>query len=178
MIVAVLCTGPSLTQADVDHCRERCDKIVAVSDAIFMAPWADAMVAYDKAWWLAHREVKFKGPKYMSHPEKVRGLDDVELVNPGGGHSGTLGIIIAAREFSPDKIILLGADLKGTHFFGPHTDPNLRHTSKMRFKAMRQQFSAFRRLPIVNCSPDSELDCFRKADLRMELADLSQRAAV
>lgn len=171
MIVAVLCTGPSLTQADVDYCRGRC-KVVAVSDAIYMAPWADALVSYDKAWWNAHKP-DYSGPKYHCHNEKIEG---VERVTEIPGNSGTLGLLIASR-MKPDKILLLGADLKGTHFFGKHTKPNLRNTNALQFTTMKKQFAKFTHLPIVNCSPDSELMCFPRGDLRTELADVLQRAA-
>lgn len=172
MIVAVLCTGPSLTQADVDYCRGRC-KVVAVSDAIYMAPWADALVSFDKGWWNAHKPA-FHGPKYHCHVEKVEG---VKMFEPRPGNSGTLGLAVAAR-MKPDKIILLGADLKGTHFFGKHTKPGLRNTSQVQFRTMTRQFEAMKHLPVVNCSPDSELTCFRKGDLRAELADVLQPLAV
>jgi hypothetical protein len=78
---------------------------------------------------------------------------------------------------NPEKILLLGADMKGTHFFGPHTKSGLRNSSPVQFKMMKNQFAAMKHLPVVNCSPDSELECFRKGDLRVELADVLQRAA-
>ena len=171
MIVAVLCTGPSLTQADVDYCRGRC-KVVAVSDAIYMAPWADALVSYDDGWWNAHKP-RYSGPKYHCHVEKIEGI---EMVEPRPGNSGCLGLVVAAR-MNPQKILLLGADLKGTHYFGKHTKSGLRNTSPMQFKAMAVQFANLEHLPVVNCSPDSALTCFRKGDLRAELEDVSQRAA-
>lgn len=171
MIVAVLCTGPSLTQADVDYCRGRC-KVVAVSDAIYMAPWADALVSYDDGWWKAHNP-DFAGPKYHCHVEEIEGL---EMFEPRHGNSGTLGLAVAHR-MSPEKIILLGADLKGDHFFGKHTKAGLRNTSPHQFTTMMKQYEKLKHLPVVNCSPDSALTCFRKGVLREELADVLQRAA-
>lgn len=168
MIVAVLCTGQSLTKADVDYCRGRC-KVVAVSDAVYMAPWADALVSYDKGWWWAHKP-KFEGPKYHCHVEKVEGVQQFES-RPG--NSGCLGLAVAAQ-MNPQKILLLGADLKGTHYFGKHTRAGLRNTSSNQFQNMKRQFAAMRHLPVVNCSPDSELNCFRRGNLREELADVLQ----
>lgn len=175
MIAVVLCTGQSLTQADVDYCRGKA-KVVAVSDAIFLAPWADAMVAYDKAWWVAHPEVTYTGPKFMHHIEEVPTLD-VKLFKPGGGHSGTLACHVAMELFRPEKIILLGADMKGTHYFGRHTRANLRNTTPHRFEQMKRNFAQLKKLPIVNCTRGGALECFRRGDLRAELADLPQRAA-
>lgn len=171
MIVAVLCTGPSLTQDDVDYCRGRC-KVVAVSDAIYMAPWADALVSYDKGWWWAHKPA-YDGPKYHCHVENMEGVEKFE---PRPGNSGTLGLAVAAQ-MNPGKILLLGADLKGTHFFGRHTKAGLRNTQEHQFRIMARQFEAMKNLPVVNCSPVSALTCFRKGNLREELADVPQRAA-
>lgn len=170
MIVAVLCTGPSLTKADVDLCRERCDKVVAVSDAFYMAPWADALVSYDRAWWKAHKPA-YDGPRYHCHVEPIEGM---EMVEPRPGNSGTLGLAVAVK-MKPRRIVLLGADLKGTHYFGRHQKSGLRHTNANQFKTMHRHFAAFSKHPVVNCSPDSALTCFPKMTLR-EALEVSQRA--
>jgi hypothetical protein len=163
MIAFVLCTGPSLTQADVDYCRGK-GYVVAVSDAIYMAPWADALVSYDKGWWRAHNP-DYAGPKFHCHYEKIEGA---EIVEPRPGNSGCLGLAVAAK-IKPDKIILLGADLHGTHFFGKHTKGTLRNTSRVQFETMKKQFAKMAKLPIINCSPVSTLECFRKGNLRDEV---------
>lgn len=171
MIVAVLCTGQSLTQSDVDLCRERCDKVVAVSDAFHLAPWADALVSYDRAWWRVHKP-DFSGLKYHCHAEAIEG---VEMFEQRPGNSGTLGLAVAAK-WNPKRIVLLGADLKGTHFFGKHTKGGLRNTSNAQFHNMMRQFARLKYLPVVNCSPDSALACFPKMSLKDAL-EVSQRAA-
>lgn len=155
--VAVLCTGPSLSAADVEQLRGVC-RVVAVSDAVYLAPWADALVSYDRAWWVAHADTadKFRGKKYHCH---VVDLPDMEAIRPGGGNSGCLGLLVAYR-MGAKKILLLGADLKGSHFFGPHTRPGLRNTELAKFDIMRRQFDALRTLPVINCSSNSALACF------------------
>lgn len=172
MIVAVLCTGQSLTQADVDLCRKHCDKVVAVSDAFYMAPWADALVSYDKAWWKAHKP-DYSGPKYHCHASEIEGM---QMFEPRPGNSGTLGLSVAMK-MKPSRVILLGADCQGTHFFGKHTKTGLRHTSATQFRTMTRQFAAFSKSPIVNCSPVSALTCFPKMSLEEALGDIFQRAA-
>lgn len=174
MIFAVLCTGPSLTQADVDYCHGRC-KVVAVSDAIYLAPWADAMVSHDAAWWRAHPEVSYSGPKWTAHPQ---GLPEfrVKEFHQAGGNSGTLGILVAQR-MGATRILLLGCDLKGSHYFGPHTRAKLKNTTSEQFAGMQKQFARLKKLPVVNCSPVSELACFPRGDLRQELAHVSPGAA-
>lgn len=163
MIVAVICTGQSLTQADVDYCRGRA-KVVAVSDAIKLAPWADAMVSHDAAWWRAHPEVDYSGPKWTAHPQGVSELG-VNEFRPSGGNSGTLGILVA-QKMGATKIVLLGADGKGTHYFGKHTGPKLKNTTPLQFSMMHKQFAKLSKLPVVNCTPGSVLTCFPKMELR------------
>lgn len=164
MIAFVLCSGQSLTQVDVDMCRGK-GYVVAVSDAIRMAPWADALVSHDRAWWKENKDLEFSGPRFHAHGEEIEGM---ERLTPTS-NSGCLGVQVAARQ-NPDKIILLGADLHGTHFFGRHK--RLRNTQPHQFETMKRQYAKFAHLPVVNCSPISTLKCFRKSDLRTELADL------
>jgi hypothetical protein len=172
MIAAVLCTGPSLTQADVDYCRGKC-KVVAVSNAIDLAPWADALVAYDRAWWRAYKP-KFEGPKFHCHCEEIDGM---EMVTERPGNSGALGLVVAQKLWNPSRILLLGADLKGSHFFGSHAQAGLRDPNANQFRTMIRHYEKLKHLPVVNCSPDSALTCFPKMSLKDALADVSQRTA-
>lgn len=57
MIFAVLATGPSLASEDVERVKGRFH-VIAVSDAFRLAPWADALVSADAAWWKAHPDAK------------------------------------------------------------------------------------------------------------------------
>lgn len=164
MIAAVVCTGQSLNQSDVDYLQGKC-KVVVVSDAYKWAPWADAMVSHDKKWWMAHEDCDFAGPKYCGHVHDI-GREGIERFYPAGGNSGCMGIMVANKLFSPDLILLLGADCHGTHYFGPHTRPLLRNTNKAQFEAMKKQYAALKRLPVVNCSPISKLTCFPFGVLR------------
>ena len=169
MIAAVVCTGQSVTQEAVDALRGRC-KVVVVSDAYKLAPWADAMVSHDLKWWEAHPEVDFAGPRYTGY---FRDIPQAKRVRPAGGNSGCLGIIVANTKLGekPRRIALLGADLHGTHFFGPHTAPRLHNTNDRQFQTMMRQYANLRGLPVVNCSPISRLTCFPKMALADALRD-------
>lgn len=164
MSVVVICTGQSLTKEDVDYCRGKA-KVIAVSDAIYLAPWADAMVSYDAAWWRAHRDVTYAGPKYMHGIAEMPDLEHVRVARPGGGNSGVLGCHIARALFGHEPIILLGVDLWGTHFFGPHGS-GLSNPDEERFEKMKIQWSRLKDWNITNCSPGTHLECFPKAELR------------
>lgn len=167
MIFAVLCTGESLKQEDVDYLQGRCG-VVAVSDAYVLAPWADALVSYDQAWWI-HKEHKdalaFAGPKYHCAPNWQN--SDFTCVHPGGGNSGVLGLTVAHR-MGATKILLLGADGKGSHFFGKHPK-GLRESDATRFSVMSKQYAKWKGCPVVNCSPVSVLKCFPRGNLRDEI---------
>lgn len=164
VIAAVVCTGQSVTKDDVDYLRGKC-KVVVVSDAYKLAPWADVMVAHDTKWWDANEDCDFPGPRFTGglFTDKRHGA---KRFYPTGGNSGCLGIRVAHKLFSPNKILLLGADLHGTHYFGPHTKPGLHNTKNQQFSIIKGQYAQLRGLPVVNCSPISKLTCFPKAKLR------------
>ena len=168
----MVCTGQSVTQQDVDYLRGKC-KVVVVSDAYKMAPWADAMVSHDKGWWMVHEDCDFAGPRYCGHFQNIHEKHKTERFYPAGGNSGCLGLLVAASKLGekPGRILLLGADMHGTHYFGPHTRGSLRNTTAVQFETMRKQFASLKQLPVVNCSPISKLTCFPKMSLREALPE-------
>lgn len=167
---AVLASGPSMTQEIADQCREAC-KVVAVSDSYRIAPWADAIVAQDKAWWLIHGAAvaKLSGRKFCGpRCEGIKGPVPVEpagLVS-SGTNSGLLACHVAVAILGATKLVLCGFDMHGTHFFGPHPAP-LKNTPQFRFEIMRDQFKAFspKGVEVVNATPGSSLTCYPMADL-------------
>lgn len=172
MIFAVLATGPSLSQAVADSVKGRC-KVVAVSNAYKFAPWADAMVSCDASWWKNNREaLDFEGRKFTTAPD-FQGLPELERV-PGvssGTNSGLLGLMVAVQ-LGATRILLLGYDMKGTHFFGPHPAP-LRNPNAARFEVFKKQFERYkpRGIEILNCTPGSALKAYPMADLHESLAE-------
>lgn len=162
MIFAVLATGPSLTQEIVDSVRGRA-KVVVVSDAYRLAPWADALVSQDGAWWRANPEAKeFQGRRFSG--TEVRDVETVEGI-PSGSNSGLLALKIAVQ-LGATKVLLCGIDLAGTHYFGEHKPP-LKNTTSRRFEVFQDQFARYkpRGVKILNCSPASMLRAYPKADL-------------
>ena len=155
MIFAVLATGPSMSQAVVDSVRGRC-KVVAVSDSWQIAPWADALVSSDAAWW-RHKVPAFEGLRYT-----LGTFPDVEKVTdiPMGTNSGLLGIHVAVK-LGATKVLMLGFDMHGDHYFGPHTG-NLKNTPPHRRAQFHQQFANYRPkgVEILNCTEGSALTCY------------------
>lgn len=160
---AVLATGQSLTSEQLEAVRHL--PCVAVSDAFARAPWAAAMASQDRKWWAAHPEaLSFPGRKFST-----RKIEGVEVVPIGplstGSNSGLLAVHVA-RLLGATRVLLLGVDLHGTHYFGKHP-AQLKNTSAARFDAMKKQFARYPRgeLQIINCSPGSALGCFPKIPL-------------
>ena len=166
MIFAVLATGQSLNQAVVDTLRDRV-KVVAVSNAYQFAPWADALASCDASWWKNNREaLDFKGRKFTTAPD-WQGLSELERV-PGvnsGTNSGLLGLMVAVQ-LGATRILMVGYDMRGTHFFGPHPAP-LRNPSAARFEAFKKQFERYKPkgVDIVNVTEGSHLMAYSRMDL-------------
>lgn len=166
---AVLGTGESMNRETADMAREHCN-VVAVSDAYRLAPWADVLVSNDSAWWRTHPEaMNFAGIKYSG--AKVDGT--LRIPAEGGFetscNSGLLGMRVAER-LGATKILLLGFDLRGTHFFGAHPAP-LQNTSPKRFQQMIGQFKKWRGCEVVNCTPNSALKLFPYVPLKEALGN-------
>lgn len=161
---AVLATGPSLTVAQCQSVRAL--RVVAVSDAYRYAPNAEALVSADKAWWRHHRP-EFAGRRFCAL--QVPGMDLEPLRLPMGSNSGVHGIDVAVM-LGAKRVLLLGFDLGGTHFFGPHPDP-LKNTKPDRFEVFKRQFAGYRPagVEIINYTPGSALTCYPKSSLKEAL---------
>lgn len=162
MRFAVIATGQSLTDEQVEQVRNI--PCVAVSNAYQKAPWAMALVSADRKWWEQYKP-DFPGLKYS-----LANVPDVEQVKDllMGSNSGLLGMEIAVR-LGATSIIMLGFDLHGTHYFGPHPNP-LRNTTAARFEAFKKQIASFRKVPVYNCTPGSALTCFPMLSIQCALS--------
>lgn len=132
MTCFILATGPSQNQRDVDMVRGR-GTVIAVNNAVFMAPWADVLYASDLSWWNTYNPKWFEGEKLTINE---RGAKFGAIVLPfrdapgfgrdiihGGYNSGfqALNLAIVRRH---DPICLLGFDFQHTggrrHCHGDH----------------------------------------------------------
>jgi hypothetical protein len=156
-----------MSQEIADFVRGKC-KVVAVSDCYLLAPWADALVSHDPAWWQHHKEaMRFAGRKFCGrfHP----GTEQLpfEAGFTEGCNSGLQGMR-AARIMGATRILLLGFDLSdanGQHFFGAHPT-QLASTTPQRFADHLKQFGKWKGAAVVNCTPNSALTLFPMGDLR------------
>lgn len=82
-------------------------------------------------------------------------------------NSGVLALE-CAKIMGATKILLLGFDMRGTHFFGKYTN-GLRNTTPLQRNNHMKQYDQWARtnkaLQVVNCTRNSALECFPKASL-------------
>lgn len=158
--------------------------VVAVNDAFELAPAADVVYAADCAWWLHHAQRALKAPGIKvtasdSTPFQavkvlrntgVEGFDPDPSCLRTGGNGGYQAIHLAIHAGAA-RILLLGFDMRGSHFFGRHPAP-LRNTDPGSFVTWAGRFGALndRGAEIVNCTPGSALRAFPVADLEAEIA--------
>lgn len=181
-------TGASLTKSDVDACRGL--RAIAINNAYTIAPWAEVLYAADQKFWAWHQGVpSFTGLKYTVEPQRIKwpGLQvlqqDGDNTLPGlsldqaklrtGYNSGYQAINLAVH-LGAARIVLLGYDMHGGHFFGEHPDnsrPPFALSLSM-FPTLIEPLAALG-VSIVNCTPNSALTCFPQAPL----ASVLERAA-
>lgn len=174
-----IATGPSLRAADVECCRGVGFRVLAVSNAIDLCPWADAHYAADCKWWDWHEDLaKAEHPpkfstsaiaarKYFRTIQRLTiagasGIDFRPTHVMTGGHSGYTAINLAVH-FGPRRIILLGYDMRRgpqgeEHFFGDHPDrTHLAYTARSKPYETLLRCLAPRGITIVNATRETAI---------------------
>ena len=184
--IAVLGSGPSMSQEVCDALLEANVPAIAVNDTFKLAPWAAILFAGDLQWWRVKAEevAGFKGLKVCSQPgrelpgvARIRisgdwGFDPDPSCVRFGGNSGYQAVHIGIHTGAV-RILLCGFDMHGTHWFGRHQEP-LRNPHEHRFSRWVKRFRDLKDCgaEIVNCTPGSALHHFQM----MDLADAIRRA--
>src|SRR5690554_1164570 len=169
---ALLAPGPSATAEDAERVRSAGLPLGAVTSAFELAPWADFIAATDGAWWRRYPDAKqLPGAKYTMH--QVKGVERVKVPGYVAVNSGVLGLECAKR-LGATRILLLGFDMRGSHFFGEYRN-GLSNTSEARRRMHLSQYAkwakANRGIEILNCTEGSALKCFPMARLDEYLQD-------
>lgn len=193
--VAIFGGGPSITQEQVNACRGL--KSIAVNDAYRLAPWADLLYFADPRWYAWHKDKPefqtFRGLKVSIDQGKTTLAEpDVLIIGQmlnysaneisdepdkvATGYASGYQAINIAYLAGAALIILLGFDARAvdgkTHFFGEHPVP----TPRAWFNEMPKNFVRLsdaliaRGVEVVNCSPGTALNCFRKESLESALS--------
>lgn len=188
--VAVMASGPSMSQEVADRVRAAGLPAIVVNDTYRLAPWADILYAADRRWWEANPEAvtEFAGTKLVAQSGLAfsdviliqrsgnRGFDARPQFIRTGGNSGYAAVHIALHTGAA-RVLLLGFDMHGKHWFGSHSRraPNnrlLTDPSPHSFALWCERFNDLRGAAgadIVNCTPGSALKAFRFSRLEDEL---------
>lgn len=186
----VLCaTGPSLTPEVVEVIRKyKNDHVIfGINDSYRMIDFLDEHYACDEKWWSNWgQDFREKYPNLSSWAYGDNAADYGVKVIKGfhnlglslrqdkihyGANSGYQALNIAFL-MGGRKFILVGYNMQKvqgkTHFFGDHNGMNNNSPYKMFIRNFYSIQEPIKEL-IVNCTPNSALDCFRMGNLEEEL---------
>jgi len=178
--VVCLAPGPSLTREDVEAVRDL-GVVIAINDAVRLAPWAAVLYSSDASWWSNYRGT-FEGPRYkvsasMFRLERQRWPNVVTLKNTGergvdftpdclrtGHNSGSAAINLAVH-LGAGRIVLLGYDMgpvQGRHHFFETKPVQHRSPYEMFRKYLATMVDPLTTagIEVVNCSRSTRLECF------------------
>jgi hypothetical protein len=189
-VAVCLGCGPSLTRLDVEYCRGKAT-VIAVNNAWEYAPWADALIASDHAWWKFHHGVpEFRGRKFCLEPaaaafpgvQVLRNTGDAGIeTDPAGlrtGRNTGAAAINLAVHLGATRIVLLGYDMEAkdearSHFFGAHPRGLRGGSPYALFRAMLGTMAeplANAGVVVFNSSAHTALTCFPRVPLTEALA--------
>lgn len=182
-VAVCIASGPSLKKEDVSYTHGKA-RVYVINDGYKIAPWADDLYACDFDWWDHHKGVpEFAGNKWtINSAAAIKYRLNHLIGNPSlpfsyrdktialGFNSGFQTLNLAVLN-GATKVILLGYDMKRgiqgeKHWFGNHPQ-HLDRTPD--FKKWINKFDIAAPLikaEVINCTTDSDLSCFPKANLR------------
>lgn len=186
-----IASGPSLTAKDVDYCRGK-GKVYVINNTFKLASWADVLYGCDFRWWENyHAEAKkICSGEFWTVDERASseyGVNLIGCLSDGGfwsrknnsvalcGNGGHQAMNLAAAQ-GASKIILLGYDMKPAangirHWHGDHISA-LTQTNPVEYVNWVNNFKEASKMidiPVINCTADTAIDCFERADLRAVL---------
>lgn len=188
--IVVLASGPSLTQADVDACRGR--RVIAVKDAVRLAPWADVLYFAGVgvgSWWKTYTTLirSFAGLKFTLEPKaealapmlRNTGMLGLETDPTGlrhGRNSGYQAVNLAVH-VGARRIVLLGFDMRRdannrSHFFGEHAYHTVPSQYDMFTRCFDSMIAPLQVLgvEVLNATRDTALTSFPRVSLAEALA--------
>lgn len=186
--VAVLASGPSMSQAVAARVRGRCRVIAVNNVGLDFAPWAEVLYAADAKWWDTYREraLSFEGLKVTVSTTAYKQVLQLERAVNGtpydprpthlslGGNSGYQAACLAAH-FGAARILLFGFDMrlieKRKHYFGDHPRPL---NTQQNFAGWINNFEKLAKalqkpgIELINCTPGSHLRGLKSSTLEQE----------
>jgi hypothetical protein len=187
--IVCLATGPSLTQQDVDFCRDKA-KVIAIKNAYDLAPWADVVYGAGvdvTRWWQVNGDrvvANHAGLRFTLDPLASKwatllryGAEHGLSADPSRlalGRNSGYQVINLAVLLGAAKIILLGYDMRvgsrNNFFEGPMKGPAHKYSDWQPFFASIVEPLKQLGVAVINCTPNSALECFPKMTLAEALS--------
>jgi hypothetical protein len=191
---AIVASGPSTKKANLGILRDRV-KVIAIKENVDLCS-PDVVYGCDAPWWKSRLGLwDFEGLK-ISYAQRLGGpypniklisikekIHKILLDEPGvigsGGNSGFQALNLAIQ-FGANRIMLIGFDMNdrsGVHWFGRTRGIGRNNPDHTNFTRWCEYFAdASKLLPVagvevINCSPNSDLKCFRKASIETTLTE-------
>lgn len=194
-VAAILGGGPSLTPYQIDACNLAGVKVVAINNAIELAPAADLLYFCDEQWFNWHKDAvsvyaNAGGNVVTLGNEKLKDQipNLVCMKNTGktgicrektglrtGQNSGYQALNLMLH-LGVKRALLLGFDMQPvngkSHWHKEHPVPTEKAVYPKFLKNYRAAAAEFAAagLEIINCTPGSALDCFKFSKLEEALA--------
>ena len=180
--VVCAASGPSISAEDLEMVRAAGLMLICVNNTWELAPWAEAMVAMDTAWWRAYGkkvEAGFAGERVGFTSQACKfgaSFTTYGHVMHNFGNSGAAAIAAAVRGRAA-RVLLLGYDCLPRddgqmHWHGNHPAPlSNPHASINRWPAQFERVGKHARekgVQVINCSRRTALACFER--MRLEEA--------
>ena len=203
---AIVASGRSAKTARLDLIRGRMPVIAIKECAVDLCPWADVAYGCDGPWWKHRRGLPgFKGLKIAWAPAVSAAYPDVqtikvkELPKPlrgedrsyvdrilteepgmiGSGRNSAFQALNLAVQFGANRVMLVGLDLHGKHYYGRNEWPKAGNPDELQFERCIRAFNDNAPLlkslgvDVVNVSDRSALKCFRQSSIEQTIADWS-----
>lgn len=174
--VACIASGPSLTPEDCAAVRAAGLPAVVTNTTFRTCPWADALFAFDPAWWQRYLpEVRrtFRGRLFSQTLTPMRDVMCTRAIarwRPWP-NSGACAIAMAIAA-GCNRVVMLGYDCQNTggisHHHGDHPAGLQNCDSMPRWAVQFQRLSVFaaaRAVTVVNASRTTALECFPRENL-------------
>lgn len=179
-------------------------RVIAIKEcALDLAPWADVAYGCDAAWWMHRRGLpEFRGLKLTFAKEVPTSYPGVRTINIreasnshlhdkrysnailtdepgviGSGHNSGFQALNLAVQFGSPKILLIGFDMQGEHYYGRNNwfranNPDA-HQFDRCIRVLNESAATLKALgvDVVNASLGSAVKCFRKVGVEQMLRE-------
>ena len=194
--VAVLASGPSMSQEVADAIRSLRTKLraIVINNTYQLYKDANILLAADHAWWGVHNGAPdFLGVKVTVDRQgavdcNMDRFHDVRYLTVTGasgfdptpgcvrtGSNSAYQALHLAMSLGASKVLLFGLDLHGTHWHPNHPEPLRNFSDSAYFEKLAARFTTIvpyctqLGVTVKNCTPGSALHCFEHSSLAEEM---------